>query len=175
LGFDMGEGTDSFPAVLFVCLGNICRSPMAEGAFRHAAAKAGLAARVDSVGTASYHIGEAPDPRAIRIANEHGVDIGSLIGRQIHRDDFYTSTHIFALDKANLQGIKAHAPRDGTAQVSLLNDAVEGLEGRAIDDPYYGDEEDFRRVWSEIDSAVEVLVERFLAEGRAARFIASGR
>ena len=169
----MGDERDSLPAVLFVCLGNICRSPMAEGAFRSAAEKTGLSARVDSVGTASYHIGQAPDPRAVRIAKAHGVDLGSLVGRQIHRDDFYTSTHIFALDRANLQGIKAHAPRDGTAQVCLLNDAVEGSEGRAIDDPYYGDEEDFHRVWSEINRAVDVLVERFLAEGRAARFPSS--
>ncbi|QIQ86042.1 low molecular weight protein-tyrosine-phosphatase [Erythrobacter sp.] len=166
----MAQGSNSLPAVLFVCLGNICRSPMAEGAFRAAAVKAGLEAQVDSVGTASYHIGEPPDPRAIRIARENGVDIGGLLGRQIARDDFYRATHIFALDKANLQGIRAHAPRDGTAQVALLNDAVEGLTGRGIDDPYYGDEADFRRVWEEINIAVDVLVRRFLEEGLSARF-----
>jgi len=143
---------------------------MAEGAFRAAALRAGLHAEVDSVGTASYHIGEAPDPRAIAVARENGVDIGGLIGRQIHRDDFFTSSHIFALDTANLQGIKAHAPRSGTAQVALLNDAVEGRTGRPIDDPYYGGQEDFQRVWSEIGDAVDILVERFLAEGRAATF-----
>lgn len=146
---------------------------MAEGAFRAAADKTGLEARVDSVGTAGYHIGEPPDPRAIRIARENGVDIAGLLGRQIERDDFYRATHIFALDRANLQGIRAHAPRDGTAQVALLNDAVEGLAGHGIDDPYYGEEADFRRVWEEINNAVGVLVRRFLEEGRAARFTAS--
>jgi protein-tyrosine phosphatase len=170
LPFDMVQGSDSLPAVLFVCLGNICRSPMAEGAFRAASAKAGLQVEVDSVGTASYHIGEPPDPRAILIARENAVDIAGLVGRQIGRDDFYSYSHIFALDRANLQGIKAHAPRDAEAQVALLNDAVPGLEGKGIDDPYYGEEDDFRRVWAEITGAVDVLVERFLVHGRAARF-----
>jgi len=166
----MGQGSETFPAVLFVCLGNICRSPMAEGAFRAASDRAGLRVGIDSVGTAAYHVGEPPDPRAIRIARENGVDITGLLGRQIRRDDFYSATHIFALDRANLQGIRAHAPRDGKAQVALLNDAVAGFEGRPIEDPYYGDEEDFRRVWKEITRAVDAVVERFLAEGCEARF-----
>ncbi|MEQ8772058.1 MAG: low molecular weight protein-tyrosine-phosphatase [Erythrobacter sp.] len=166
----MTQESDSRPAVLFVCLGNICRSPMAEGAFRSAARKAGLEAKVDSVGTASYHIGESPDPRAIRIARENGVDIAGLFGRQIQRDDFYVSSHIFALDKANLQGIRAHEPRGGTAHVALLNDAVDGLAGRSIEDPYHGDEDDFRRVWEEVNRAAGALVDRFLAEGSDAHF-----
>lgn len=143
---------------------------MAEGAFRAAAETAGLEVQVDSVGTASYHIGEAPDPRAIRIARENGVEIGGLLGRQIERDDFFRFTHIFALDKANLQGIRAHEPRGSIACVALLNDVVAGRSGMGIEDPYYGDEEDFRRVWAEVDIAVRVLVDRFRAEGAAARF-----
>lgn len=143
---------------------------MAEGAFRAAAKTAGFEVKVDSVGTASYHIGEAPDPRAIRTARENGVDIAGCLGRQIMRDDFFRCTHIFALDKANLQGIRAHEPRGSSACVSLLNDAVAGRAGMGIEDPYYGDEEDFRRVWTEVDIAVRALVDRFRAEGSAARF-----
>jgi protein-tyrosine phosphatase len=173
VAFDMTQPSPDIPAVLFVCLGNICRSPMAEGAFRAAAREAGLEVRVDSVGTAAYHLGEAPDKRAIAVARAHGIDIGGLLGRQIHRDDFYTFTHIFGLDRANLQGIKAHAPRDGTARISLLLDAVDGRAGQSIEDPYYGQDEDFQRAWDEIGSAVRVLVDRFTREGADASFTTS--
>ncbi|MEM6909267.1 MAG: low molecular weight protein-tyrosine-phosphatase [Pseudomonadota bacterium] len=166
----MVERLEQKLAVLFVCLGNICRSPMAEGAFRAAAQKAGLECTVGSAGTASYHIGETPDPRAIAMAKEHGVDISEARGQQLERDDFYAFTHIFALDNANLQGIKATAPRDGLANVALLMDAVEGCEGQAIKDPYYGDIDDFRLAWSEIDRAVAALIARFREHGLKAQF-----
>ena len=157
-------------AVLFVCLGNICRSPMAEGAFREAALKAGLDARVDSVGTANYHIGENPDPRAIATAKRRGVSISSLLGRQLVEEDFRRFTHIFALDKANLAGIRARAPRDGTAKVALLLDAVEGKAGESVADPYYGDDAGFEACWDEITEAVDAVVARLLEEGAEATF-----
>lgn len=137
---------------------------MAEGAFRKAALEAGLDCHVDSVGTAGYHIGEAPDPRAIATARRHGVDIGGVLGRQLSASDFDRFSHIFALDTANLAGIRAKAPRGASAKVALLMDAVPGREGDAVADPYYGDESDFETVWEEINLAVRHLVEKLKQE-----------
>ena len=155
----MVQSDTTNPAVLFVCLGNICRSPMAEGAFRKAVTKAGLECEVDSAGTAAYHIGSAPDPRAIATARAHGADISALQGRQLEPRDFDRFTHIFALDTANLAGIRAKAPRNAPAEVSLLMDAVPGREGQPVADPYYGDESDFEAAWEEISLAVRHIVD----------------
>ena len=152
-------------SVLFVCLGNICRSPMAEGAFRAAALRSGLDCAVDSAGTASYHIGNPPDSRAIAVARSNGVEIAGQSARQIDRNDFYTFSHIIALDRANLEGLRCRAPRDATAKVALLLDAVEGRRGEAVADPYYGDAAAFEAAWQEINQGVEALVARFLQEG----------
>ena len=166
----MVQQADSSIAVLFVCLGNICRSPMAEGAFREAARKAGLAAKADSVGTAAYHIGQAPDPRAIATALSKGVDISQLRGRQLSESEFHDFTHIFALDRANLAGIKARQPRNGNAKVALLLDAVEGRHGKAVPDPYYGDDEGFEECWGTISAAIDAIVARLATEGPSATF-----
>lgn len=165
----MSHSVISKPAVLFVCLGNICRSPMAEGAFRHAAQQAGLDCIVDSAGTAAYHVGEAPDPRAIATAQAHGIDISGAVGRQLRVQDFHDFSHIFALDNANMQGIKACAPRHATAKIALLLDMVEGREGEAVPDPYYGSEEGFADCWDTISLAANVLVERLVNAGEAAK------
>lgn len=157
-------------AVLFVCLGNICRSPMAEGAFRAASERAGLACEIDSAGTASYHVGEPPDPRAIATAEAHGVDIGQTLGRQLAQEDFRKFSHIFALDQANLAGIRSRSPQNPRAQISLLMNAVPGQEGAPIMDPYHGDIEDFEAAWTQIELATSRLVERFCQEGVGARF-----
>jgi len=152
-------------AVLFVCLGNICRSPMAEGAFRAAARRHGLECDVDSAGTATYHIGNPPDPRAIATARAQGVEIANQTARQIAREDYYRFTHIIAMDKANLAGIRSQAPRDASANVAMLMDALEGREGQPVADPYYGDDTLFAQVWEEIAEAADTLARRFAAEG----------
>lgn len=145
-------------AILFVCLGNICRSPMAEGAMRAAAEKTGLEIEIDSCGTAGYHIGERPDSRAIETAAKHGVDISGLRGRQLDTVDFHQFTHIFAMDHDNLRNIGRVMPEGANAQVSLLLDAVPGREGAAVADPYYGGEENFRDTWEDVTMAADALV-----------------
>jgi protein-tyrosine phosphatase len=154
------------PAILFVCLGNICRSPLAEAAFRARAAEAGLDLKVDSAGTGGWHVGEPPDRRAQATALRHGVDISRYRGRQVEGGDFHRFTHIFALDHDNLANLRRLAPADGTAEIGLLLDLVEGLEGEAVADPYYGDETGFQRTWDQVDAAARALVAR-LAHERA--------
>jgi len=128
---------------------------MAEGAFRELVRDSGLSCDVDSAGTASFHLGCAPDARAISVAARHGVDISGQSARQIERDDFFRFTHIVALDRANLETIRSRAPRDGTAQLAMLLDAVEGRKGQPVADPYYGDEAAFEAAWRTIREGVE--------------------
>lgn len=147
------------PAVLFVCLGNICRSPMAEGAFRAAAEAAGLAVTIDSAGTAAYHVGEPPDPRAQAMARRHGADIGGLRGRQLVAADFRRFTHVLVMDHANLADARAIVPEDAVCQPQLLLDLVPGREGAAVADPYYGGEEHFEDTWADVSRAAAALVQ----------------
>ncbi|WP_309622613.1 low molecular weight protein-tyrosine-phosphatase [Novosphingobium sp.] len=147
------------PAVLFVCLGNICRSPLAEAAFRAEAARAGLAAVADSAGTADYHVGEPPDPRAIRTAAKFGIDLAGYRGRQAEAADFTRFSHIFALDQSNLANLGRVAPAAHTAHLALLLDLVPGREGQSVADPWYGAEEDFEVTWDEVSAAARGLVE----------------
>lgn len=160
----MHGGIEYKNSVLFVCLGNICRSPMAEGAFRAAARARGLAWTADSAGTASYHVGCHPDPRAIAVASLNGIDIADQEARQIERDDFYRFHHIIALDRANLEAVRSRAPRDNTARLSMLMDAVGGRQGEPVADPYYGDTSAFERAWAVITLGVDAWVERLMRE-----------
>lgn len=150
-------------SVLFVCLGNICRSPMAEGAMRVAAREAGLQLEIDSAGTGGWHVGNPPDSRAIATARGFGVDISGLRARQVSQKDFTHFTHIFALDAQNLADLQRMAPADGNAEVGLLLDMVPGREGEAVADPYYGDDDGFEITWSDVSSAAQALVARLKA------------
>lgn len=152
-------------SVLFVCLGNICRSPLAEGAFRAEAERLGLDITVDSAGTGDWHKGEAPDPRAIAVARKNGVDISGLRARQVKADDFRTFTHIYALDHDNLRGLLKIAPPDATAEVGLLLDVAAGHEGRAVADPYFGDEAGFDVTWNDVVMAGQALARKLVGEG----------
>lgn len=133
---------------------------MAEGAFRAAAIRHGFECSVDSAGTANYHIGHAPDPRAIAAASAHGVAIGGQQARQLEGQDFHRFSHIIALDTANLEGIKARRPRDGAAEVSLLLDWLDGHQGKGVPDPYYGDDADFLATWTLIARATDAMASR---------------
>ena len=154
----MNRNSSSAPKILVVCLGNICRSPLAEAALRSVADREGLAAQIDSAGTAAYHIGYPPDPRSIATAAEQGIDISHYQGRQITEADYYGFTHIFALVSANLKDIRSRAPADAAAEISLLMDMVPGREGQAVADPYYGDASGFTVTWAEVSEAAEAIV-----------------
>lgn len=153
------------PSVLFVCLGNICRSPLAEGALRAEADRIALDLVVDSAGTGDWHAGEPPDRRAIAVARRHGVDISALRARQVRPADFRRFTHIVALDHDNLANLRKLAPADATAGVSLLLDHVEGREGQAVADPWFGDEAGFEITWAEVTAAARALADRFSRRG----------
>ncbi|MCR2834038.1 low molecular weight protein-tyrosine-phosphatase [Parerythrobacter lacustris] len=146
------------PSVLFVCLGNICRSPLAEAALRKAAADAGLVIDIDSAGTADYHVGKAPDPRSVAEAAAFGVDISHLRARQVTANDFRRFDFIYALDHSNLRDLQRIAPADATATLALVLDAVPGREGAPVADPYYGGEEDFRATREDVYAAARAIV-----------------
>lgn len=148
----------SDPAVLFVCLGNICRSPLAEAAFRVEMARAGLALTVDSAGTAGWHAGEPPDPRAQAVARRHGIDIAGYRARRVTPQDFTAFSHIVAMDPDNLDALRAICPIRGTAALSLLLDHVDGHQGRAVADPFYGDDAGFDVTWSDVSAGAAALV-----------------
>lgn len=146
--------------VLFVCLGNICRSPLAEGAFRHEAERRSLDVDVDSAGTGEWHIGAPPDTRAIAVAARNGVDISGLRARQVRSDDFHRFDHILALDRANFDHLRRLKPPGARAELSLLLDHVPGREGQAVADPYYGDNEHFDAAWADVAAAAAALADR---------------
>lgn len=148
------------PAVLFVCLGNICRSPLAEAAFRQEAARIGLKVDIDSAGTGHWHVGERPDRRAQAVARRYGVDISTYRARQITTADFERFTHIIAVDNENLTALEAIRPASASAELSLLMDHVDGRKGEEIGDPYYGGAEGFENTWADVTTAAEALVQK---------------
>jgi protein-tyrosine phosphatase len=134
--------------VLFVCLGNICRSPTAEGVLRHLAAKEapGLSLEVDSAGTADYHIGAPPDQRSQRAALQRGIDISALNARQVAADDFARFDLILAMDAENLRELRALRPRNSRASLKLFLDYAPEVGVRDVPDPYYGNAAAFEKV-----------------------------
>jgi protein-tyrosine phosphatase len=147
-------------SVLFVCLGNICRSPLAEAAFRAEAERLGLDVEIDSAGTGDWHIGYPPDRRAAVVAARNGIDISHLRARQVGPEDFRRFDYIVALDADNLVDLRRMKPPGTKAELSLLLDHVEGREGQAVADPYYGDESHFEAAWTEVSAAARALARR---------------
>ena len=143
--------------ILFVCLGNICRSPLAEAALRAEAERLGLDVEVDSAGTGDWHVGQPPDPRARAAAKRHGADADGLRARQVRASDFERFDHIIALDTANLRDLRAMKPAQSRAGLSLLLDHVPGREGEAVADPYYGGDTHFDETWADVSVGARAL------------------
>ena len=151
--------------LLVVCLGNICRSPMAEGALQARLAASPLAGRVqvDSAGTGGWHAGEPPDRRAIACARGHGVDIAGQRARQLHVADFEAFDWILCADRANVRDVLRLAPAARRERVALLLEWAGIRAGGEVPDPYTGGPEDFQRVWRLVDSAAQAVVARLAA------------
>jgi protein-tyrosine phosphatase len=148
-------------SVVFVCMGNICRSPTAEAVFRRYVENAGLAGHIliDSAGTHDYHIGDAPDLRAQRAAQQRGYDMSSLRGRQVGEVDFHRFDYVLAMDKANLAILQRLAPPAGDAQVRLFLEYARHHGEREVPDPYYGGPDGFERVLDMVEDASEGLLQ----------------
>ncbi|MDR7192669.1 low molecular weight protein-tyrosine-phosphatase [Luteimonas terrae] len=148
--------------LLVVCLGNICRSPMAEGALRARIEGAGLrdVIEVDSCGTGDWHVGDPPDPRAIRNAAGHGVDISSLRARMLDAADYRDFDVLLCADASTLRIVRDRRPPDGTGEIALLLDWA-GQGGGDVPDPYTGDAAGFESVWQLVDAAAREIVARY--------------
>ena len=144
--------------VLFVCMGNICRSPTAHGVFANLVAQANLQnlIAVDSAGTHAYHIGEAPDQRSQQAASLRGIDLSDLKARKVLAHDFAEFDYILAMDHANLDNLRALAP--STARVQLFMDYAQRWQTSEVPDPYYGGAQGFERVLDMVEDAAEGLL-----------------
>ena len=157
--------------ILMVCLGNICRSPLAEGILRKKIKEKDINAVVDSAGTASYHVGENPDPRAVTTSQKHNIDISHLVARQFTTEDFDKFDKIYVMDTANCADVLSLARNeDDKKKVELLLNVTEPgspdscrdqplAENRAVPDPWYGGEDGFENVFQLLDGACEKIAD----------------
>jgi protein-tyrosine phosphatase len=154
--------THPLRSVLFVCLGNICRSPLAEGVFRSVLAAEGKdgGVHIDSAGTNGYHTGEAPDDRSVLVARQHGIDISGQRCRQLKAEDFLSFDLILGMDRANVAAIAARRPANFSAESGLFSEIALG-EASEIPDPYYGAGADFERVYRMVLKASKGLSKLF--------------
>jgi len=151
--------------VLFVCLGNICRSPTAEGVFRRYVQDAGLAEHIliDSAGTGDYHIGDAPDERACVAASRRGYDLSKLRARQVTRDDFERFDYVLAMDEENLRTLKRLAPPEHAHKLKMFTD-FSSQHAQYVPDPYAGGPQGFELVLDLVEDAAQGLLRHIQAE-----------
>ncbi|MBL8510246.1 MAG: low molecular weight phosphotyrosine protein phosphatase [Betaproteobacteria bacterium] len=154
--------------ILFVCMGNICRSPTAEGVFRHLVSTSPLAGRleIDSAGTVGYHAGSPPDPRALVHASKRGYDLSALRSRQVRPSDFESFDYVLAMDNTNVRTLKSMCPSRLTHKIELLLDY--GLVGGAdeVPDPYDGQAEDFEIALDLIEEGCKGLLDYLMEQAQ---------
>ncbi len=144
--------------ILIVCLGNICRSPLAEGILRLKAEKLNLPVEIDSAGTSNYHTGQHPDNRTIQNALQHHVDLSNLKARQFTANDFDAFDHIFVMDSSNYNDVMALARNEKDKQkVEMILNRVYPDSNMSVPDPYFGGEQGFENVFILLDKACEVI------------------
>jgi protein-tyrosine phosphatase len=146
--------------LLFVCLGNICRSPTAEGVMLHLVRARRLDhIEVDSCGTGGWHVGEPPDPRTVLFARKRGYDLSSLRARQLADADFLLFDHLLAMDQANLRALRARCPPEHVHKLSLFLDVL-GEPGNEVPDPWSGGPSDFERVLDLVEDGCAAWLDR---------------
>lgn len=152
--------------VLFVCLGNICRSPTAEGIFRHLVRARGLGDLIetDSCGTGDWHRGDPPDPRAQAEARSRGIDISDLRGRQVARTDFATFDYILAMDDDNFSNLRRMCPPEYVERLYRAVSFAPATGADEVPDPYYGGQKGFAKVYDLLTAICEGLLDRIKAE-----------
>ncbi len=165
--------SDSKPVkVLFVCMGNICRSPTAEGVFRHITREAGVDSHVttDSAGTHAYHVGNPPDDRAQATARNRGIEIGDLRARRVREQDFEIYDYVLAMDSDNYEILMSLSPPEFRDRIHYLLDFADELAETEVPDPYYGGRRGFDRVFDLVEIASQGLLsdikEKHLNQGR---------
>lgn len=151
-------------SVVFVCMGNICRSPTAEGVFRYVVKKHNMSdvIRIDSAGTHAYHIGESPDSRSQSTALSHGVNLSSQKARIVNREDFDRFNYVIAMDRSNLEDLKRIQDSDQPAKLHLFMEFANGWDNKEVPDPYYGGGNGFEKVFSMVKSASEGLLQHII-------------
>ena len=162
------ENQKSF-RILFVCVGNICRSPTAEGVFKSRLLKRGLSDHIDSdsAGTTAYHIGEAPDNRAQAAALRRGYDLSAIRARKISAADFERFDLLLAMDRGVLLALNRYCPPDRLDRVRLFMDFSSHRKGGDVTDPYYGGQDGFEHVLDMIEDAAEAIIETSLVRMRS--------
>ena len=147
--------------VLFVCMGNICRSPTAEAVFRRQVEKAGLLDRfqIDSAGTLDYHVGAPPDTRAQQAAKQRGYDMSNLRGRQVEAQDFFRFDYLLAMDNHNLVTLERLRPHEAKSHLGLFLEFAEHHNEWEVPDPYYGGADGFERVLDMVEDAANGLLQ----------------
>jgi len=154
--------------VLFVCLGNICRSPTAHGLFQHKVKQAGLTdnIHIESAGTGAWHVGKTPDVRAQAKAAERGYDLSYIRARQVEPSDFERFDYILAMDESNLDELQRMAPSNYSGHLSLFLDFANDADHREVPDPYYGGDQGFELVLDLVEQACEGLLSEIRNKGK---------
>ena len=147
--------------ILMVCLGNICRSPLAEGILQAKVNNKGLDIKVESAGTGGWHVGQGPDHRAVAIANKYGVDISQQQARQFSSTDFEDFDIIYAMDGSNLSDIVSLANSNKDIEkVRLILNEINPEDNTPVPDPYYGGDDGFEKVYQLLDAACEIITKK---------------